>query len=930
MHAHYFFAASFAVLFSSIGFSQNTKSHNETYPNDEIPFFYKDGIKYSQKYRTPLVLSGISDEISGRTPEEKSMNWITSNLELLKVTSTADLIAYATRNGAAGSTVRFRQSYQGVPVFLSEIVVHISPKNRVTYVTNTYDPTIQSVNTIPSLSDNDALTFAEDHIDARGHKSFTSADLMIYNRGEKTKLIYKVIIEAESPSGSWEVLVDAQTGEIIRAADKACTHKGHEELAMPVLPPPTPVNGIGNVFIPDPLTVAQVSYGSPYSDNSDATNASLDATMTSVTLLDIDFDGVNYNLAGPYAEVKDFESPYKGLFSQTSNDFSYNRSDDEFEAVNCYYHIDNSMRYINLTLGTTCMPFQYNTGVRYDPSGLGGADNSHYLGGSGQIAFGEGGVDDAEDPDVVLHELGHGIHDWLTNGNLSQVDGLSEGSGDYWAQSYSREVGAWTPADPEYQWQFSWDGHNPFWNGRVTNYGAFYPGGLTGAIHTDGQIWATALMRIYDIIGRVKTDKAFLEGLAMTGSNASQDDAAQAVRQAAIDMGYSCEDVDVFTSEFTYTGYTMSPLTPPSGTENSTICYGDSVIVNGNVYNASNPTGTEVIPGTTAACDSTVTINLNVLPQLASTISYTLCYGESIVVNGTTYDENNPTGTEIYPNIGTNGCDSTVTISLSFSSQISSNISGGLCDGESIDVNGTTYDAANPSGTETFIGGGVNGCDSVVYINLIPIPPITGTEASTLCDGESIVVNGTTYDASNSTGTEVFTNVGPYGCDSTVYVSLSFEAPIDVSITNNQPTLTANQTGAQYQWLDCNNGMQAINGETGQTFVAATNGSYAVEVTVGNCTEVSACETVGNVGLSAEELAYINVYPNPSDGLFAIALNKTPIDYEVTSIDGRKVIEVENVSADKIVVDLRRESKGVYFLKVNYQSKQQVFKLIFK
>ena len=49
------------------------------------------------------------------------------------------------------------------------------------------------------------------------------------------------------------------------------------------------------------------------------------------------------------------------------------------------------------------------------------------------INFGEGGVDDAEDADVILHELGHGIHDWITNGSLSQVDGLSEGMADYWA-----------------------------------------------------------------------------------------------------------------------------------------------------------------------------------------------------------------------------------------------------------------------------------------------------------------------------------------------------------------------------------------------------------------------------------------------------------------------------------------------------------------
>jgi hypothetical protein len=145
------------------------------------------------------------------------------------------------------------------------------------------------------------------------------------------------------------------------------------------------------------------------------------------------------------------------------------------------------MRWLNIDLGLNVMPYQYSGGPQFDPHGLNGADNSHYISSSGRMAFGEGGVDDSEDADVVIHELGHGIHDWVTGGSLSQVDGLSEGFGDYIAQSYSRSLAQWAPGDPQYQWVFSWDGHNPFWNGRVTNYGAHYPDGLVGQIHTDGQ-----------------------------------------------------------------------------------------------------------------------------------------------------------------------------------------------------------------------------------------------------------------------------------------------------------------------------------------------------------------------------------------------------------------------------------------------------------
>jgi len=218
------------------------------------------------------------------------------------------------------------------------------------------------------------------------------------------------------------------------------------------------------------------------------------------------------------------------------------------------------MRYINDTLNINLMPYQYSGGVQYDPHGLNGADNSYYTSGSGRLAFGEGGVDDAEDADVIIHELGHGIHDWITGGNSSSAEGLGEGSGDYWAQSYGRSLNQWTSSDAEYQWMFNWDGHNTCWGGRTTNYAPIYPGGLVNQIHTDGQIWATVNMKIWDVLGRTKTDTAFLEGLGLTNSSTNQQNAAIAVRQAAIDMNYSCADIKVITEKYTAAGYVMPAI----------------------------------------------------------------------------------------------------------------------------------------------------------------------------------------------------------------------------------------------------------------------------------------------------------------------------------------------------------------------------------
>jgi gliding motility-associated-like protein len=89
-------------------------------------------------------------------------------------------------------------------------------------------------------------------------------------------------------------------------------------------------------------------------------------------------------------------------------------------------------------------------------------------------------------------------------------------------------------------------------------------------------------------------------------------------------------------------------------------------------------------------------------------------------------------------------------------------------------VNQTIYDESNPNGVEILTN--VDGCDSVVMVELMYLPQSSDTIAYLGCfdDGYSIVVNGTLYDASHDTGTEVLANLG--GCDSIVHVQLEFES----------------------------------------------------------------------------------------------------------------------------------------------------------
>ena len=530
------------------------KRHAEVIPDVVEETYRMDKMRVSKATGAPIALYKVNYPVKAASPEAMARQYLSENAALLKITDGLnELVHTHTRKTPAGLRVRFLQHIAGYPVYNGDIAVSLNHSREVVFVMNSYKPLAALKDAKPKISIDAAESIALKRLDIKGAIRYQAKETVVYYNEGSTRLAHKVtVVPSEDTFGTWEVLVDAQTGDIFRLEDKNL-YGSHRDGNHSV------EEGTANVFDPDPLSHAGAQYqaGGQFGDNNDGDTDSLTAHTVQVTLLDITFDGTMYHLEGPYANIEDVEGPFNGEFSRSDNQWLFTRSADAFEAANVYYHLDKSMRYINETLGFSLMPFQYTTGVEADPSGWNGADNSSYSPATGELSFGEGGVDDAEDPDVILHELGHGLHDWLTNGSLSQVNGLSEGCGDYWAQSYVRSLGLWDASDPEYNWVFHWDGHNEFWNGRVTDVTATYPGGLVGQIHTDGQMWATTLMLIYDDIGREATDLNFLEALSMTNSATSQEDAAQAFIQADID-NYGGANLDAIVGHFQARGYNVT------------------------------------------------------------------------------------------------------------------------------------------------------------------------------------------------------------------------------------------------------------------------------------------------------------------------------------------------------------------------------------
>lgn len=171
---------------------------------------------------------------------------------------------------------------------------------------------------------------------------------------------------------------------------------------------------------------------------------------------------------------------------------------------------------------------------------------------------------------------------------------------------------------------------------------------------------------------------------------------------------------------------------------------------------------------------------------------------------------------------------------------------------------------ASPNVGAPYYGVGGNGADGRIlfkYANytgtglISPLPsnlsvptPVYYSQAVTLCEGETITVGSNTYD-SDGTYTDVL--VAANTCDSTVTTTVT-TVTIDNTLSYNDPTLVSNQAMAAYQWLDCNNSMQAIPMETAQGYTPAVSGNYAVEVTMDGCVEVSECMLVDYTGI--EEL----------------------------------------------------------------------------
>jgi zinc metalloprotease ZmpB len=303
------------------------------------------------------------------------------------------------------------------------------------------------------------------------------------------------------------------------------------------------------VFFPNPVQSLQ---DQSLTDKNDADLFSADPFLRTayrgVTLTDLDGSGT---LTGTYAKViSETAAPAR----VGSDGFTYTRDDDRFEQVMGYYWITQAQHYLQ-ALGLKRPANARQQQLRINQFG---GDNSFFRDGTKKltITLGKGGVDDAEDGEVIVHEYGHAVQDdqVLGFGTTLEAGSIGEAFGDYLAV----EVSNWATGNRFQQpcvadWDATSYTAGPVHCLRRVDGTKHYPEDVEGEVHADGEMWSAALWQARQAIGDPLTadriivnaqfdftaDISFAEAARTTiAAAAGNAKAAAAFRKAFTDRGF--------------------------------------------------------------------------------------------------------------------------------------------------------------------------------------------------------------------------------------------------------------------------------------------------------------------------------------------------------------------------------------------------------
>ncbi|MFS8084824.1 MAG: M36 family metallopeptidase [Acidobacteriota bacterium] len=469
-------------------------------------------------YGTPRRIYDFETKPSKKPPEEIAEATLKKIAADLKIKPDLFQLKFdKVKQSILGSHVLYQQYHAGIPISGAWIRVDIDKDGRVYNIFNDLVPEPTMAKTIRAdaklaadsqtrqLSENEAKRLAiEAAAPARDDSvKILHSELCYYKKGGAPVLSWKVIVKT-TPAKSrgekgrpaeWKIYLDAYTGAILEKRNLLRF-----------------VDGKGRVFDPNPVVTLN---DTSLNDKSTLSNKA----YAEVVLRGLKNGGF---LDGPFVTTRTTRKRVK----RTNHDFRFKRQDRAFKEVMVYFHIDRVQRYLQ-TLGFKNVlnrPIPVNIDGQRD-------DNSHYSPSDRDLTFGTGGVDDAEDADIILHEYGHAIQDDQVPGFGATDEGgaMGEGFGDFWAASFFADAKPTEMKATVGNWDATaYSGDEPP-NLRRLDSNKKYPKDIAGEVHDDGEIWSACLWELRNTLGRKTTERLVIAHHFLLSRDAGFEDGANAL-----------------------------------------------------------------------------------------------------------------------------------------------------------------------------------------------------------------------------------------------------------------------------------------------------------------------------------------------------------------------------------------------------------------
>jgi hypothetical protein len=189
-----------------------------------------------------------------------------------------------------------------------------------------------------------------------------------------------------------------------------------------------------------------------------------------------------------------------------------------------------------------------------------------------------------------------------------------------------------------------------------------------------------------------------------------------------------------------------------------------------------------------------------------------------------------------------------------------------------------------------------NGCTAAASVDLPALPALLvqiaaaspancpeATDGAAMANAEGGMPPYTYYWSDGQDGQSAFglapglytvTLVDSNGCEATADANISALAyEPNLAIELEGYTLIAAESGAEYQWIDCDTGLP-IAGANAQSYTAEVDGAYAVILSDGECQATSECVEVVIVSTSDKGVgqSHAIAFPNPNEGQYTLSL----------------------------------------------------------